>query len=138
MVAPVVVWTSPRSIVIQALLAQVSKSEVGEEVHLPGAWSMSITLLGLPRSLHVKPERGVSHSSDAVTPSSWSRLMVVSHSIAPREASWTQLEPYEARSARRSSTLTLPSAEMSAEHAGVSIESACDATLTGCGRRTRR
>ena len=121
---------------MNAWLAHVSKSEVGEEVHLPGAWSMSIALLGLPRSLHVYPFFGVSHSSVALTPSSWSRLMVVSHSRAPREASLTQLAPYEARRARRSSTLTLPSAEMSAEHAGVSIESACDATLTGCGRRT--
>ena len=78
---------------MKAWLAQVSKSEVGEAVHEPGAWSMLMTLLGSPRSLQVYPERGVSHSSVALTPSSWSRLIVVSHSRAPRDASWMQLEP---------------------------------------------
>ena len=34
--------------------------------------------------------------------------------------------------------MTLPSAEMSAEHAGVSMESACGVTLIGCARRQTR
>ena len=64
---------------MKAWLAHVSKSEVGEAVQEPGAWSMLMTLLGSPRSLQVKPALGRSHSSVALTQTSWSRLMLLAH-----------------------------------------------------------